>query len=41
MSQAVEIDDWWFVKRIRYRVNEKTVGTVGYGAFKRVFITYQ
>ncbi len=37
-SKAVEIDDWWFLKRIRYRVDKEKVGTVGFGAFKRVFI---
>ena len=39
MSESVEIDDWVFLKRIRYRVNEKQQGTVGFAAFKRVFIT--
>ncbi|MBD0288671.1 MAG: hypothetical protein ICV79_25100 [Flavisolibacter sp.] len=41
MSQSVEIDDWWVLKRIRYRVNDKVQGTVGFGAFKRVLITYK
>ena len=37
-SQAVKIDDWWVVKRLRYKYGKEGFKTVGYGAFKRVFI---
>lgn len=35
-SKSVEIDDWIFLKRIRYKFN-KGYATVGIGAFKKVF----
>ena len=37
-SQSVEINDWWLLKRIRYKTNKGKM-TVGYGAFRHVFIT--
>jgi hypothetical protein len=36
-SKAVEIDDWVFVKRIKYRTNKKAE-TVGFGLFRNVLI---
>lgn len=35
-SKSVDIDDWFFIKRIKYRFTDKT-RTVGIGAFKKVF----
>lgn len=35
-SKSVEIDDWIFFKRIKYKFKNKT-STVGIGAFKKVF----
>lgn len=35
-SQSVEVDDWIFLKRIRYKTVNGYV-TIGYGAFKNVF----
>ena len=35
-SKSVEIDDWIFLKRIRYKFKSGAV-TVGIGAFKKVF----
>lgn len=35
-SKSVEIDDWVFLKRIRYKFTTGTA-TVGFGAFKKVF----
>lgn len=40
MSKDVEVNDWILVKRIRYQLSDEKKVTVGYGAFKRVFITY-
>lgn len=34
-SQSVEVDDWVFLKRIRYKTKTGYV-TVGFGAFKKV-----
>jgi hypothetical protein len=36
-SQSVKVNDWIFLKRIQYKIKDDYV-TVGYGAFKRVFI---
>jgi hypothetical protein len=35
-SKSVEIDDWIFLKRIRYKTANDTK-TVAFGAFKKVF----
>lgn len=35
-SQSVEVDDWIFLKRIRYRT-ANGYATIGIGAFKNVF----
>lgn len=35
-SKSVIINDWFFVKQIKYRFVKETK-TVGYGAFKQVF----
>lgn len=35
-SKSVEIDDWIFLKRIRYKFKSDTA-TVAIGAFKKVF----
>lgn len=40
MSENVTVNDWVFLKRIHYRIDDKRQGTVGFGAFRRVFITY-
>lgn len=39
-SKMVMVDDWIFLKRIRYRVGQE-YRTVGYGAFTRIFLLYQ
>ena len=36
-SKMVLVDDWIFLKRIRYRFGQE-YRTVGYGAFTRVFL---
>lgn len=36
-SKLVEVDDWIFLKRIRYKLNDK-YKTVGFGFFKKVLI---
>ena len=36
-SKAVKIDDWFFLERIQYKLNTGYT-TIGYGAFKKVFI---
>lgn len=36
-SKSVEINDWVFLKRIRYQYNKEVTRTVGIGAFNKVF----
>jgi hypothetical protein len=35
-SKNVKVDDWIFLKRVQYKVQDH-YATVGYGAFKKVF----
>src|SRR5438067_13658753 len=37
-SKSVHIDDWVFIKRVRYRFGNE-FKTIGFGAFKHVFFT--
>ena len=39
-SKSVAVDDWIFVKRIRYQFGEE-YKVVGYGAFANVFLLYK
>jgi hypothetical protein len=36
-TQAINIDDWLFIKRIKYTVRDTTT-TIGFGVFGKVFI---
>ena len=37
-SKSVLIDDWVFLKRIRYQFNDEVTKTIAIGAFNKVFI---